>query len=88
MVELARGTELADVTLSGFVGDVERSGDFDVGGTVEGVGERIEEARTRCLGELTRAFGRDGGQAFVRMPWKGLVHFDGVKEKHLDNVKG
>ena len=68
MVELARGAELADVTLSGFVGDVERSGNFDVGGTVEGVRQSIEEARAGFLGELVRAFGGVGRQPLVGMP--------------------
>ena len=89
MVELARGAELADVTLSGLFCDVERGSNLDVFGTVEAVRQRGEEARTRCLGELTRAFGGDGRcRAFVRMPGQGLEDFGGVLQQHLDDGHG
>lgn len=56
VVKLAGLAEVEDVTLGGFLDDVERSGNLDVGGTVEGVGQGCEKLLARGGGELPTAF--------------------------------
>ena len=58
MGELAGFAELGDVTLGGLGGEVEHTGNGEIGRTVEGRRKGFEEALTGGGGELFSAFER------------------------------
>ena len=55
MRQLARFAELADVTLSGLLVDVERIGDFEIGRTVKSFWQRCQELLPDGIGKLVTA---------------------------------